>query len=147
MKEINKEKTMEKWKNLIGNMGLSDERKCWIDDYTQRQFDCGVDTSTIHPGGPGSTQSLFEDFPTMLPVDMRVAAQTIGNDLVSVQPMGVGLDMEKIMSDVKAENRDRVIDSIVEDKEFEPMKPEDHPDYKKGFPKGKLFYIDYKYGK
>ena len=52
-------------------------------------------------------------------------------------------EMESIRQDVKIENRDRKIESIVEDKEFEEMKVEDHPDYKG--PSGQLFYMDFKY--
>jgi len=142
MKEINKEKTIEKWKSFIGNMGLSDDKKSWLSDYA-RKSDCLVDSS-IHNDPVSGTQSLSEDFPSILPMAMRVAAQTIGQNLVSVQPMIS--DMSDIMSDVKIENRDRMIDSIVEGKDFEPMKPEDHPDYKKGgYAKGELFYLDYKY--
>jgi hypothetical protein len=48
---------------------------------------------------------------------------------------------------VNRENRDRKIESIVDDKEFEQMKIEDHPDYvKPKLPSGQLFYMDFKYG-
>jgi hypothetical protein len=125
MEKINREKTIEKWEKLIGNMGLSDDRKSWLSNYAQKSFDCEVD-SPIHNGGSG-TQSSSESF-SILPMAMRVAAKTIAQDLVSVQPID-GVNMDEIMSDIKTENRDRAIDSIIEDKEFEPMKPQDHPDY------------------
>jgi hypothetical protein len=81
---------------------------------------------------------------------MKVTTQTIVQDLVSVQPMGGGNsgdEMKKIKQEVKIENRDRKIDALVEGKEFNEMKPEDHPDYKesKG-PIGQLFYMDFVYG-
>jgi hypothetical protein len=81
---------------------------------------------------------------------MKVSAQTIGTDLVSVAPIGGGNTSDKlkeIREDVKIENRDRKIESIVEDKEFEEMKVEDHPDYiKPKGPLGQLFYLDFQYG-
>jgi hypothetical protein len=73
----------------------------------------------------GSTQSL-------LPIAMKVAAQTIGKDLISVQPMKAGISQEKmdqIAGEVKSENRERKIDSIVEGGEYQEMKVEDHPEY------------------
>jgi len=83
----------------------------------------------------GSTQSL-------LPIAMKVAAQTIGKDLVSVQPMKSGISQEKmdqIMSEVKSENRERKIDSIVEGDEYQEMKVEEHPEYSHV----SKFHIDY----
>jgi hypothetical protein len=82
------------------------------------------------------------------PIARKIAANTIGFDLVSVAPMSTpsmtfGSDNSKIISEVKSINRDRVIDSIVEDVEYSPMKFEDHPDYKPG---SGLYYIDFKYG-
>lgn len=82
-------------------------------------------------------------FPSILPIAMQVASRTIGMDLVNVQPMGNITD--EMIREVNSENRDRKIDSITDDKEYEEMKIQDHPDYIEG-PKGKLFYIDFKYG-
>lgn len=82
-----------------------------------------------------------------LPVAKRIFAKTVGLDLVSVQPIG-GISNDKlndIKKEVKTENRDRKIDSIVEGKDFEEMKVEDHPDFKVGLPSGNIFYMDYKY--
>ena len=79
---------------------------------------------------------------------MKVAAQTIGQDLVSVQPMSSGMSQEeidRINAEIKKENRDGKIDAIVEGKDYKELKPEEHPDWKPG-PVGNLFYLDYKYG-
>lgn len=93
---------------------------------------------------------ISEDFGSLLPIAMKVTAQTIAQDLVAVQPMGggnSGKEMEKIRSDIKIENRDRKIDSLVEGKDFEEMKKEDHPDYiKSKGPSSQLFYLDFVYG-
>jgi hypothetical protein len=79
---------------------------------------------------------------------MRVAARTIGQDLVSVKPMESinHEEMDRIKNEVKAENRERKIDALTENKDFEEMKVEEHPDYKIPGPTGKLFYLDFQYG-
>jgi len=79
---------------------------------------------------------------------MKIAFQTIGQDLVSVTPMcggNSGDEMNKIRQEVKMENRDRKIDALIENKDFDEMKTEEHPDYIKG-PSGQLFYMDMLYG-
>ncbi len=78
----------------------------------------------------------------ILPVASRLASHSIGMDLVSVSPMGTVT--EEIKNEVKATNRERKIESIVDNKEFEEMKISDHPDY--SGPKGKLMYLDFRYG-
>lgn len=84
-----------------------------------------------------------------MPMAMKVAAKTIGQDMVSVSPIGGGLsgeEIKKIKSDVLVENRDRKIESIVNGEEYKEMKIEDHKDYKEGKgPSGHLFYMDFKY--
>lgn len=54
-------------------------------------------------------------------------------------------ELERIEKEVKTENRDRKIDAVTEDKEYNEMKIEDHPEYGKGGPSGKLFFLDFKY--
>lgn len=89
----------------------------------------------------------FGDFHQILPIALKIAATTIGKDLVSVQPLsGPGISNEKlegIKREVKRENRNRKIDSIVTGEKNEEMKLEDHPDY--SYTSGNLFYIDYQY--
>ncbi len=89
-------------------------------------------------------------FPSLFPIAMQVAAQTVGMDLVSVVPMpsigGNTDELERIENEVKTENRDRKIKSILENGNYVEMRPEDHPDWKKNnFPSGQLFYLDFKY--
>jgi hypothetical protein len=90
------------------------------------------------------------DFPALLPIAKQIFAKTAGLDIVPVMPIGggnSGAEMESIRQDVKIENRDRKIESIVEDKEFEEMKVEDHPYYRKPKgPSGEIFYMDFIYG-
>lgn len=49
---------------------------------------------------------------------------------------------EKIKNEVIQENRDRAIDSLLEDKEYQPMRIEDHPDYN-GFSSKKVLKSRY----
>ena len=135
-----KEETMKKWAPILERMGMTGSKADWMSEYAEMY---SKNETTL-------SNTTTEDFPTLLPMAMKVSAQTIGTDLVSVAPIGGGNTSDKlkeIREDVKIENRDRKIESIVEDKEFEEMKVEDHPDYiKPKGPSGQLFYLDFQYG-
>ena len=64
--------TQDKWDNLIGNMGLTGSKSTWMSQYAGFQSQTTTSTSS---------------FPNMFPIAMKVAAQTIGLDLVSVKPL------------------------------------------------------------
>ena len=135
-----KEETMKKWAPILERMGMTGSKADWMSEYAEMH---SKNETTL-------SNTTTEDFQTLLPIAMKVSAQTIGTDLVTVAPIGggnSGPEMESIRQDVKIENRDRKIESIVEDKEFEEMKVEDHPDYiKPKGPSGQLFYLDFIYG-
>ena len=135
-----KEETMKKWAPILERMGMTGSKADWMSEYAEMH---SKNETTL-------SNTTTEDFPTLLPMAMKVSAQTIGTDLVSVAPIGGGNTSDKlkeIREDVKIENRDRKIESIVEDKEFEEMKVEDHPDYRKPKgPSGEIFYMDFIYG-
>ena len=135
-----KEETMKKWAPILERMGMTGSKADWMSEYAEMH---SKNETTL-------SNTTTEDFQTLLPIAMKVSAQTIGTDLVSVAPIGggnSGPEMESIRQDIKIENRDRKIESIVEDKEFEEMKVEDHPDYiKPKGPLGQLFYLDFQYG-
>jgi len=138
MKEESKKAAIDKW--TLGGMGLTGSRAEWISQYAE-----------AHSSGEAAiSNTAAEEFPSLLPIAMKISAQTISADLVSVVPIGGGNtveEMEAIRKDVKIENRDRKIESIVEGKDFEEMKAEDHPGYKEPVgPRGELFYMDFKYG-
>lgn len=83
----------------------------------------------------------------ILPISMKSFSQTISLDLVPVKSMeslNNDEELKVIKNEVKKENRDRKIDSIIEGKEFKESKVEDHPDFKKA-PKSTLVYLDFKY--
>jgi hypothetical protein len=65
-----RKETKDKWKNIIGNIGLTGSQASWMSQYTGLQ-----------------SQSTQSSFPSMFPIAMKVAAQTVGLDLVSVKPM------------------------------------------------------------
>lgn len=101
--------------------------------------------------GPSATQSTSE-FPSLLPIAMKVAAKTISQDLGGFASQE---EIEAVKNKVIAENRQGKIDSIVDDKPFTEKKLEDDEEYKelmkKGVtpmsgPSGNLFYLDFKYG-
>lgn len=95
----------------------------------------------------GKNEIDFGSEQNLLPIARKVVAQTIGRDLVTVQPLsnpGISQEkLEEIKREVKAENRDRKINSIMNGGEFNEMKTEDHPDYSST--SSTLFYIDYQY--
>jgi hypothetical protein len=140
----NKEDVLKKWAPILDNMGVTGSKANWMSEYAEMHSKNESVLSNT------TTNSKSEDFQTLLPTSMKIVAKTIGMDLVSVVPIGGGNsgdEMESIRKEVKVENRDRKIDSLIEDKEFEEMKVEDHPDYKEGqAPSGQLFYLDFKYG-
>jgi len=135
-----KEDTIKKWAPILESMGMTGSKAEWMSEYAEMHSNNETTLSSI----------TTEEFPTLLPIAKQIFAKTIGLDLVSVAPIGggnSGPEMETIRQDVKIENRDRKIESIVEDKEFEEMKVEDHPDYKESVgPRGELFYLDFQYG-
>jgi hypothetical protein len=145
MKKPNKEERLNKWDSVLSGMRMSEEKKEWMSQYAELHTTNEIVSTpdTIITLQPTDNNILF-------PMAKRIFAQTIGQDLVSVQPMGGGNsgdEMKKIKQEVKIENRDRKIDALVEGKEFNEMKTEDHPDYiKPKGPIGQLFYMDMVYG-
>jgi hypothetical protein len=115
----------------------------WMTEYANLHLKNEINMDTTLVG----TQSN-ESFPSLLPIAKKIAAQTIGIDLVTVNPMkGFGNseeEKERIKREVATINRDRKLDSILENKEFEEFKEEEHELYKTGSSPN-LFYFDYAY--
>lgn len=146
-----KDKIKDKWGPIINSMGLTGSKADWMAEYANSHFDKEndrdkkIDTLLNNTLASDGTTS---DFPSILPMAMRVASKTVGLDLVSVKPLdsfNTDEELERMKNEVKAENRERKIDALTENKDFEEMKVEEHPDYKTG-PKPKLFYLDFQYG-
>ena len=134
MKE-SKEEMVKKWSSILGPMGITRSQLDNLSQLTENQPNQDIETS---------------EFPTLLPIAMKVAAKTIANDLIFASKE----EIEEVKNRIQSENRDGKIESIIEDKEFVEKKLEDDPEYKelikKGVtpmstPTGNLFYIDFKY--
>ena len=146
-----KQDIFNKWKPIMDSMDISEDRKEWLSQYTNQHQQHESNLTGFPTSKSTTTASTIQDFGSqLLPISMKIAAQTIGQNLVSVVPMGggnTGEEMRKIDAEIKQENRDGKIDSIIENKEYVEKEREDHPDYKKGEgPIGQLFYMDYVYG-
>ena len=115
----------------------------WMTEYANLHLNNEINMNTTLVG----TQSN-ESFPSLLPIAKKISAQTIGINLVSVQPMD-GLtndERERIKREVASINRDRKLDSILEDKEYEEFTEKDHELFPKiKMPSSSLFYLDFQY--
>jgi hypothetical protein len=136
-----RDKMMEKWSSVISGMGMTGSKVDWMSQYTR-----------IHHNNESLQNTQVDEvqsstFPSVLPMAMKVGTQTVGLDLVSVVPMNSNTtdELESIKAEVAAENRERKIDSVIEGKDYEEMKLNEHPDFNAG-PRGELFYLDYSYG-
>lgn len=141
---MSKDDLMKKWAPIIDSMGVTGSKADWLAQYAQMHSN---NESKIEENTLESEDSNTE-FPSLLPMAMKVASKTIGLDLVSVQPLASpGMSQEevdRINNEIKKENRDGKIDALIEGKEYKEMNPEEHPDWKPG-PTGQLFYMDFKY--
>lgn len=132
-----KKDLLNKWSSILGSVGLTGSQLENLSELAENQSNQILNQNTE-----------VSEFPTILPMAMKVAAQTIGQNLVTVNPMphpGMSQEeIDRINNEIKKENRDGKIDSIVEGKDYKELKPEEHPDWNPG-PVGSLFYLDYKY--
>ena len=95
-------------------------------------------------------ETKTEEFPTLLPMAMKVAAKTIAMDLCFASKE----EIDEVKKKVQSENRDGKIEAIIEGGEFTEKKLEDDEEYKELMKKGvtpmsapssTLFYLDFKY--
>ena len=137
MKQPNKKDIMKKWSNILGSMGMTGSQLDNLSQLAKNQSNQILE------------ETKTEEFPSLFPIAMKIASKTIGQDLVSVQPMsGPGgmskEERERIEAEIKQKNRDGKIDSLIEGTEYKEEKVEQHPDYKPGSG-GQLLYFDYTY--
>ena len=139
MKQPNKEEIMKKWANILGPMGMTGSQLDNLAQLAENQSNHILE------------ETKSEEFPSLLPIAMKVAARTISNDLIFASKEEIDLVKNKVHS----ENRDGKIEAIIEGGEFTEKKLEDDEEYKelmkKGVtpmsaPSGTLFYLDFKYG-
>ena len=137
MKQPNKKDIMKKWSNILGSMGMTGSQLDNLSQLAKNQSNQILE------------ETKTEEFPSLFPIAMKIASKTIGQDLVSVQPMsGPGgmskEERERIEAEIKQKNRDGKIDSLIGGTEYKEEKVEQHPDYKPGSG-GQLLYFDYTY--
>lgn len=138
MTQSSKDEIYKKWAPILENIGVTGSKADWLSEYAE-----------MHSKNENSMDNFkSEEFPSILPMAMKVASKTISQDIVSVQPldspMSISSDeMKRIEADIKAENREGKIESILEGKEYKEKTLKDHPDYKEGG--GRLYYLDFKY--
>ena len=139
MKQPNKEDIMKKWSSILGPMGMTGSQLDNLSQLAENQSNQILE------------ETKSEDFPSLLPIAMKVAARTISNDLIFASKD----EIDEVKKKVQSENRDSKIEAIIEGGEFTEKKLEDDEEYKelmkKGVtpmsgPSGTLFYLDYKYG-
>ena len=137
MKQPNKKDIMKKWSNILGSMDMTGSQLDNLSQLAENQSNQILE------------ETKTEEFSSLFPIAMKIASKTIGQDLVSVQPMsGPGgmskEEKERIEAEIKQKNRDGKIDSLIEGTEYKEEKVEQHPDYKPGSG-GQLLYFDYTY--
>jgi len=76
MKQPSKEDLLKKWSSILGPMGITSSQLDNLLQLAENQSNHILEENT-----------KASEFPTLLPMAMKVAAQTIGQNLVSVQPM------------------------------------------------------------
>lgn len=137
---FSKENLINKWAPIIESMGVTGSNVDWMSEWAEMN---SINEQNSMTGSQSSSQ-----FPNLLPLATKVASQTIGLDLVTVQPISGNSqeEIDRINAEIKAENREGKIESVLENKEYKEKTIEDHPDYKNGLPSGNLFYMDFKYG-
>ena len=144
MTQSSSDEIYKKWAPILENIGVTGSKADWLSGYAEMHSKNEIDNSLENYIG----ESKSEEFPSILPMAMKVAAKTVGQDIVGVQPldspMGISSDeMKRIEADIKAENREGKIESILEGKEYKEKTLKDHPDYKEGG--SGLYYLDFKY--
>ena len=124
MNNEEKDKIYNKWDPIINSMGLTGS----------------------------ASEDTTSEFPSLLPIAMRVAAKTIGPDIGGFASKE---EIDSVKNRITQENRDGKIESIIDDKLFTEKKLEEDQEYKDlmkrsvtpmSGPSGKLFYLDFKYG-
>jgi hypothetical protein len=123
-------------------MGMTGSKAEWMSEYAEMHSNNEVEKNIL------STETTSNDFQNLLPISKKIVAKTVGLDIVAVKPMsspgGTSEEtMERIKAEVKAENRERKINNVLEDEDFKEMDITEHPDY--NGPVGNL-YLDYSYG-
>lgn len=139
MEKPSKEDIMKKWAPILSSMGMTGSQLDNLSQLIENQSNEIIRENT-----------QTSEFPSLLPLAMKVASKTISNDLIFASQE----EIDEVRKKVQSENRDGKIEAIVEGGEFVEKKLEDDEEYKqlmkKGVtplsaPSGLLFYLDYQY--
>ncbi len=133
--KIDKDKVVDKWSTL--SEGMSDEKSGWLKEYAEMNELAKDDPIWTAK----QEKSEDDDFPSLFPIIKKVAAQTIGQNLVSVKPMEFESEEERIKRETKI--REDKIDALMKGIDFKLT--EDHEPKHKS-PVVDLMYFDYIYG-
>jgi hypothetical protein len=142
MNKQNKEDIMKKWSAILGPMGITGSQLDNLSQLAENQSNQILEENTL------ASSITTQQFPSLLPLARKISSQLFGG--MSKE------ERERIEAEVKSENRDGKIDSLIEGTKYVEKKVEEHPDYKSGTdlvpvqplssPVGQLFYLDFKYG-
>jgi len=143
MTQSNKDEIYKKWAPILNNIGLTGSKANWMAEYAE--IHSKQDSTNIT-----EENTTFSDFPTILPMAMKVAARTM--------TFGASKEeIDEVKNKVLIENRDGKIDAVIEGKEFTEKKLEDDEEYQNlmkkdilpvqplSSPRPSLFYLDFKY--
>ena len=140
-----KEDIFKKWAPLLDSVGVTASQWSNMAQLAENQSNHILEENTL------ASDTTSMEFPSILPMAMKVAAKTIGSEIGGFASQE---EIREVKNRIQSENRDGKIVSIVEGTEFTEKKLEDDPEYqtlmKKGVtplsaPSGKLFYLDFKY--
>lgn len=143
MKKPTQEEIIKKWSSILGPMGITGSQLDNISQLAENQSNQVIEENTLE------SSDTF-DFPSLLPLAMKVSSKLISNDLTFASEE----EINEVKKKIQSENRDGKIQSITEDIEYVEKKLEDDQEYKdlmkKGVsplsaPSGVLFYLDYQY--
>jgi len=152
MNKQNKEDMLKKWSPILESMGMTGSKADWMSQYANAHIDKERERDNkinqILEENTVASSISTQQFPSLLPLARKISSQLIGG--MSKE------EKERIEAEIKSENRDGKIDSLIEGTEYVEKKVEEHPDYKSGTdlvpvqplsgPVGQLFYLDFKYG-
>ena len=135
-----KDKTISKWGKVLEGI-KDDEKRAWMDNYIDAHDLSGRTFEAYQVVDSGETCEDF-NFP-LLPISKRIAAQTIGLDLVSVVPLAAPQGYESDENRIKRENYNKRLSlhnklNKIKEGEYKP-KPKKSPPFG-------LNYMDFKYG-
>ena len=142
---MDKKDVINKWKPLLDNMNISNDKKDWLSEYTEKQNNfCGTIPEQ------SATTSSTEWSSMILPISMKVAARTICGDYyiesderikqrARIKKLERILDSEQFKEVISKEEYDEI---MIEKKDIKveglvPVQP------LSSLPTGKIFYMDY----